>query len=376
MNIKLSYMFILTFIIPGFTLNESNSSPSYSHIEYYETLRLERDIISWAMVKDYLSVMGSVSSFMSFLTDLEHNSLLLDKLGSIENNIEQIKKQLNQIESKIDQIYQQNERVFAALDNMPAMVRKENLRAHLKERESNFRSYRNNYFAFGESYRKTFMPGSNNWENISKDLTFLFQNEDRVSKTFDLVQNAQFTLIASNNEGYKVVNKLVVERHNEFLNLEKKVYSQFEKLANSLKEDLTSSRYIRAHNFDEYLNSLGDAEIYMVSERTKTIRKARTTRVKKYKKCWRGNARSGDWCYNCCYDWVNKTEYYYETEPDKYFNSQRKIFRRDYKHALNEIKKTLATYSFLRDSRRILYEFLHITDPDHYKGHPENRYLY
>ena len=221
---------------------------------------------SSAFIATGLSVIGQIAGIVGFFAERNENRRIIGEL-------EDIKKYLQKLENDIDQLFQQNKQILERLDKLPQqfehIVTGVVSNALLAERYSDISSIMNNYFNLPRRERRRYQVHTQGWDELSKILTYLFYHENRISRQFELLQYAEFALIASRNQGIKVVRNLVRIKYQLICNLHDGVKANFNRLFNNLLTSL-NSQYVESHNLNIGITDLNHFSYKMMPDRPET----------------------------------------------------------------------------------------------------------
>jgi hypothetical protein len=198
----------------------------------------------------------------------------VDEYGAnraIRRDLAQIKKYLIGLREVVDRIQQQNMAVLAALDALPERVRQLVSEvvdiALLRERYVTVSDANDNFLLLQEG--QPYSLRSLEWLRFSEAMAYLFEHENRVSKTLGLISVCEVALVITKERSLALVIDRVDKRLAAMSALAEAHTSQIVTLLKKLKVELDESAYIAEHNLREDLGAL--AQLTYVARPDRTV---------------------------------------------------------------------------------------------------------
>ncbi len=273
---------------------------------------LSAKVPKWTFAMNTASGIGGIASAAGFFMERSENRKIISNLKDINKKLDQVVGYLRELDYKIDNLTKQNELILSELDSLPkriqSIVSEEVTYGELRNRYSRIRAKWNRFLLLPRKEKKRYRIHTRGWDELSDDLTFLFEYENRISKCFELIGYAEFAVFASKGGGIPEISSLVNSKHDLIKKLRKGLELNLDTDCQKLLAGLNNSNYINDHNFSENLVSLDSLAFIPQNDRP--------TEYMHYwdvchEKCHHaGGGRSGERCWQVC-----KT--HNENRPDK-----------------------------------------------------------
>jgi hypothetical protein len=176
----------------------------------------------------------------------------------IRRDLAQIKKYLIGLRQVIDRIEAQNVTILRILDELPEQVRRIVSEvvdiALLRERYTTIKDIKDNFLLLqdGEPYSLRSLE----WLRFSEAMGYLFDHENRVSKTFELIAICEIALVITKERSLPIVLSRIDLRVEALGTVVDAHASIVQTMLAKLKVDLDNKRYIAGHNLSERLGNL------------------------------------------------------------------------------------------------------------------------
>lgn len=177
----------------------------------------------------------------------------------IRQDLNKIKKYLVDLQRTADEIKAQNSQILQKLDLLPDKIRQIVTEivdvAMLRERYSTTNDIRDNFLILrggrGYNIRDT------EWLRFSDAMSYLFEYEYRLSKTFDLINICEIALVISKERALSLVVLRIDQKTKSILTLQNALQESIENKLDKLKIDLDNKSYISNHNLTTSLEDFG-----------------------------------------------------------------------------------------------------------------------
>ncbi len=187
----------------------------------------------------------------------------------IRQDLDKIKKYLVDLQRTADEIKAQNSQILQKLDLLPDKIRQLVIEivdvALLRERYSTINDIRDNFLILrggrGYNIRDT------EWLRFSDAMSYLFEYEYRLSKTFDLINVCEIALVISKERALSLVVFRIDEKTKSFLILQNALQEKIENNLDKLKIDLDNKSYISNHNLTTNLEDFNKLSYSAVPDR-------------------------------------------------------------------------------------------------------------
>ncbi len=275
----------------------------------------------------------------------------------IRDDLEEIKKYLSEIQGGIEFIKNQNLLILKRLDELPVEIRRIVLEVVsdvvLSGRYSEIGNIRDNYLELlnKKGKNKGYGIRDSEWLIYSAAMTYIFENEGKVSKTFDLINICEIALIITKERVLNFVILRISQRiaamDGMYLDLSNYIESKIQKTI----IDLNQIIYIKSHNLSENLDSIDNFVLVPQPNRNITVGYMN-------RECVHKSSRYVD-DYIVCSDVLR-----YHDVPDTAFHNARDNFVASIGAQINEIKLLLTDLGGLSDARASLNKYLEKLDSD------------
>lgn len=191
-----------------------------------------------------VSGLGGAASVVGFFTTLNFQK-------DTERTLAEIKAQLTTIERNTETIIQQNREILGRINELPTrhevrlMLREEVAQGLIDQAYSNLRAAENDALEFWDS-------GSANWVSFRNSLQYLFDHDNRVSTTAEMLGHCSFAVQVSRGLAVPFVRKVVTSRKNRLRVLREILKEKTRDMLLHLRHDLLDDReYVTSHSLTD-----------------------------------------------------------------------------------------------------------------------------
>lgn len=227
-----------------------------------ENYQRKAEPITIAAVAAIATVISSSFTVLGFFSDRSENRRIIGLLS-------QIKSYLYELDIKVEEIKKQNIEILYKLDQLPSIISRLLREESLNEKYSNLDAIRNNYFELQGGQRQ-YEIHTNGWQTLSAVITFISQNEFRLSKAFDILQSYEFALCTTRRKATPVINSLLTDKISDYLIIKNELYQPVLSSFYKLLELFNNKEYVKSHNFNEDLSDLQLLEFKKVEDLSET----------------------------------------------------------------------------------------------------------
>jgi hypothetical protein len=290
--------------------------------------------MGWGLV--FAGVSAAAGAFGAFDS---HNSN-----RQIRQDLDKIKKYIVGLQRSVDEIKAQNSQILQKLDLLPEKIRQIVTEivdvALLRERYSVTNDIRDNFLILrggrGYNIRDT------EWLKFSDAMSYLFEYEYRLSKTFDLINICEIALVITKERALSLVVLRIDQKIQSLMILQNALQENIESKLDKLKIDLDNKSYISEHNLTTNLDDFG--KLTYTSYPNRVITQQYTERVCHYESNGGGGGRygGGGGRTEVCVNVIKTREI-----PDSAFHISRDKHLNSIKEQVSELTSLIKEFSYL-----------------------------
>lgn len=266
---------------------------------------------------------------------------------SIKDNLEEMKTYLKHLNDEIQQIKSQNREILNRLDKLPEeihhIVKTVVTEDSLNDKYNTIENTKKNFFLLHLEINAIY------WINYSEALTYLFSNEHRLSKIFDLIEACELALIITKWRAVDFVKHDIRKRVASTNELYQTVLESLKSQLELLSSQLNNKDYIAQHNFQRNIQKLEDITFSHAPNRDKTETYQERHVTLRQGEGPRGTSRDRE-----IITYETKTR----VVPDHAFNERRNRHVAEVKAHISQAKETVAKAKLIKSQLIIWANYL------------------